>query len=1443
MSGNKTMEFNSFLRELNIDSFLENDCVITHAKYYRESKKIEITLNSNTIIEFKNLESVSGLLQDSLQLNEKPKFSLKYDIAFSANKELIEINYKNIVFFFKESFPSLINEDSELDWQVDKNKLTINVNDNIIVQKARERGLLTKIEDYFSDAFDVKMECKIILAHASKMKLENHIKEKEKRADKIATEIAKENKQSTTTKPSNGSNNSNKTYNAIYRKNNATSNDKSVVIGKKISGEIYKIKYIEQDDHNIIIEGDVVSEETKTLNSGKKLYILNITDYTSTITVKLFERKKQRENIESYFAVGNCLRIRGEIVYDKFLRENIMMISDINIIEREERIDESDEKRIELHAHTKMSSMDGICGVKDLVRRAAKWGHKAIAITDHGGVQAFPDAASAGKKHGIKIIYGLEGYIVDDEETIVDCKNNYGLEEEFIIFDIETTGLSPLNNKITEIGAVKIKNSVIVETFSKLINPVDSIPAKIVELTGITDEMVKNSPRIEEVLPEFISFIGNAPLVAHNVEFDIGFIRENARRLDLTTDNMLLDTIKLAKVLMPGLKRHKLSTVAKKLGIKIGNHHRAFDDATATAKIFIRFIELMKEKEIYNVYDINDRLSRELDYKKLFTKHIVILAKNYVGLKNLYRLISTSHLDYFYKKPIIPKTVLDKHREGLILGSACVSGELYQSILRNKTESEIMNIAKYYDYLEIQPLDNNKYLIEKGAVKNLEDLIEINRKIISLGEQLDIPVVATGDVHFLDEKDEVFRRILMSGQGYSDAEDRSPLYLKTTNEMLKEFDYLGDDKSFEVVVENSCKINDMIMELIPVPNGTFTPQIEGSDDELREMCNAKAKRIYGEVLPEIVGERLDRELNSIISNGYAVMYIISQKLVAKSEENGYLVGSRGSVGSSFAATMSDITEVNPLPPHYICDKCKYSEFITDGSYSSGVDMPNKNCPKCENQLYKEGHDIPFEVFLGFEGDKEPDIDLNFAGEYQSEAHKYTEELFGKGKVFRAGTIGTIAQKTAYGFVRKYHDEKQIFVSNAEINRLTLGCTGVKRTSGQHPGGVMIVPKDNDIHEFTPIQYPANDPKSGVITTHFDYHSISGRLLKLDILGHDVPSMLRMLEDFINIKPTDIPLDDAKTLKLFDGIEVLEIEDKRFDVKVGTLGIPEFGTKFVRQMLLDTKPSTLAELIRISGLSHGTDVWLNNAQDLVREGTATLKNVISTRDDIMNYLIQMDLPAKSAFNIMENVRKGKGLSEDDVELMKKYKVAQWYIDSCNTIKYMFPKAHAAAYVMMSFRIAYCKIHHPEAFYATYFTTKAEAFDADFIIKGKEFIFPKIKEIEELGNKLTAKEKNTVNVLEVALEMLLRNITLLKVDLYKSDATKFLIVDGKLLPPLKTLEGLGHNVAIKIQEEAKKSEFISIEDIKQRTKATKTAIEALKIHGCLDGLSDTNQLSLF
>ena len=1452
MNPSKVMKFNKFLEQLKIDEFLDCDCDMTRVKYFKEKKKIEIFLYSEQVIKLQKLRVISELLQESLQLSEYPKFNFTYDIKFSTITEMIELNNDNIIFFFQEFFPSFYKDASTISWQLENNELIINVAESIVVQKSEERKLPTRIENYFFAEFGQKIKCRIVLDRRSEEKVKNYSKQKDEESAKLAKSIAKENEASAVAKTGNEGKKSQNKYKRKLKNETTSSNDSSVIIGKKISGEITRIINISQDDHRIIIEGDVALQETKILSSGKKLYTLNITDYEDTIVTKLFERKKQKENIESYFKIGQCLRIKGEVVYDKYINENTIIVSDINAVAKKIRTDDSDEKRIELHAHTQMSSMDGICNVKDLVKRVSDWGHKAIAITDHGVVQAFPDAAIAGKKHGVKIIYGLEGYIVNDEEPLIECTENYLFEDEFVIFDIETTGLSAVSNKITELAAVRVKNAIIVGSFSQLINPEVSIPADLVELVGITDDMVKDAPKIEEVLPKFISFIGDSPLVAHNVNFDIGFIRENAKKLGITVNNLLIDTIKLARVLMPDLKTFKLKTIAKKLNIKIENHHRALDDATATAKLFVYFIGLMKDRDISSIYDANEKLIKEFEFKKIRPYNITILAKNYEGLKNLYKLVSVSHMDNFYRKPIILKSELDKHREGLILGSACAQGALYQSELTSRLECDIIEIAKYFDYLEIQPLDNIKYLVNKGAVKDINDLKRINKKIVELGDRLNLPVIATGDVHFLDKKDEVFRRILMLGKGPSDADAESPLYLRTTAEMIQEFNYLGKEKSFELVVSNPQKINAMIEELMPVPEGTFTPKIEGSDEELKKTCYEKAKRIYGEQLPQKVKDRLDKELNSIISNGYAVMYVIAQKLVKKSEENGYLVGSRGSVGSSFAATMSDITEVNPLPPHYICSNCKYSEFIKDSPYSSGVDMPDKNCPRCDTQFYKEGHDIPFEVFLGFEGDKEPDIDLNFASEYQGEAHKYTEELFGKDKVFRAGTIGTIAQKTAYGFVKKFQEKKQIYKSKSETDRLTLGCTGVKRTSGQHPGGVMIVPEGNDIHEFTPIQYPANDPKSGVITTHFDYHSISGRLLKLDILGHDVPSILRMLEDLINIKPTDIPLDDAKTLSLFRGIDVLEIEDERFDVKVGTLGIPEFGTKFVRQMLLETKPSTLAELIRISGLSHGTNVWLNNAQELVKEGIAGLKDVISTRDDIINYLSKKGLPSVSAFNIMENVRRGKGLSACDEELMREHEVPKWYIDSCNRIMYMFPKAHAAAYVMMSFRIAYCKVHHPEAFYATYFTTKAEDFDVDFIIKGKEFVFSKLKELEEkekqlnLGNqrkKLTAKEKNISTVLEVALEMLLRDITLLKVNLYKSDAAKFLIVDGKLLPPLKTLEGLGHNVAIKIQEEAKKSEFISIEDIIQRTKATKTAIEALKIHGCLDGVSETNQLSLF
>jgi len=1432
------LNFNYFLDCFGIEgNHLYESCFVEKLQYMKNSNRIFISFISKKILSHKEIERSLEQLTNVVQAKLKSKVDthFTYDIEYTSLEELMNMNWSNILYILQKNIPSFNSIEGDIDKVIEGSTLKIILTSNIVAHKMKDRKIDLQIERYFVEQFNVGIKCYIDEDTNSKFVLEEYEKQKEHENSALVSQIKIQNPMDYG-KAENVSTLKDKSF-------HSKTSSASVFLGKNFSGEITKLIDIRNDSGRVIVEGEIFDVEIKELNGGKKLAIINITDYTNSITAKVFERKNQTGQLEEIFTKGKLARFRGDVIYDTFIRENVIMLTDAMEIERVEKMDLAENKRIELHLHTQMSSMDGTSSITNIIKKAAKWGHKAIAVTDHGVVQAFPEAMDAGKKFGVKVIYGMEGYLVDDEVNLIDSDIEYSLEDEFIIFDIETTGLSSKNDEITEIGAIKIKNNRIIDSFSTLINPKRSIPEKIVELTGISDDMVKDQPTIEVVLPQFLDFIGDCPVVAHNSDFDTGFIRDKAERYELSFDNIAIDTLKLARALLPDLKKHRLNVIAKELNISLENHHRAVDDAKATAEIFIKFVEMMNKKDIRTLKDINDKLSKKLDYKTLKSYHIIILAKNYIGLENLYRLVSESHINYFYKKPRIPRSLLNKFREGLILGTACEAGELFQSILSSKPQSHIEKIAKYYDYLEIQPIGNNRFLIEKNLAKNEEDLKELNRKIVDLGERLNIPVVATCDVHFLENKDSIFRKILMTGQGFSDAEDQAPLYFRTTDEMLEEFIYLGKEKAEEVVIHATNRINDAIEDIIPIPDGTFPPEIEGSEEELRRMCYEKVRRIYGEDVPELVKNRLDKELNSIISNGYAVMYIIAHKLVTKSLKDGYLVGSRGSVGSSFAATMSDITEVNPLPPHYICPTCKYSHFILDGSIGSGADLPDKNCPQCGESLMKDGHDIPFEVFLGFEGDKEPDIDLNFAGEYQSEAHKYTEELFGKGKVYRAGTIGTIADKTAYGFVRKYVEEKQLNYNMSEINRLTQGCTGIKRTSGQHPGGVMIVPANYDIHKFCPIQYPANDPKSGVITTHFDYHSISGRLLKLDILGHDGPSIIKMLEDLTHVNALEIPLDDKETIEIFTSTRPLGITPEDIHCEVGTLGIPEFGTKFVRQMLIDTQPTTFAELVRISGLSHGTDVWVNNAQDLVRNNIAELKDVISTRDDIMNYLILKGLPPKTAFKIMENVRKGKGLTPENEQEMKEHNVPEWYIDSCNKIKYMFPKAHAAAYVTMSFRTAYFKVHYPAAFYATYFTTKAEDFDADFIIKGKEAVRLKIKELEAMGNDLTAKEKNFLTVLEVALEMYCRGIELLPVDLYTSDADRFKIVDGKLLPPLKGLQGVGENAAKSIVEAREEGEFISVEDLRKRTKITKTVVEALVSHGCIHNMPETNQLSLF
>ena len=1194
----------------------------------------------------------------------------------------------------------------------------------------------------------------------------------------------------------------------------------------------------------VTISGDVFKTDIFETKTGRIILTFFITDYTSSIAVKCFLRDKDKEHVLENVKKGLYCKVRGEATMDPYAKEVVIMARDINKLTKIERMDTAEEKRVELHMHTTMSSMDAVTAASKIVERAAKFGHKAVAITDHGVVQAFPDAQIAAKKNNIKVIYGVEGYLADNGTPIVINGHEESFDDEYVVFDIETTGFSSKNDKIIEIGAVKLKDGEIVDSFSTFVDPKVNIPYKITELTSITQNMVNGQPTIDEVLPKFMEFVGDSVLVAHNAAFDVGFIKKNLMDMGKTLKNPVMDTVPLARYLYPDLKKVKLNLVAKHLGISLENHHRAVDDAKATAEILkFSFKKMKEEMDIHDVKTLNEKYLSNIDVKKLPLHHIIILAKNQTGIKNLYKLVSMAHLDYFARRPRLPKSIITEYREGLIIGSACEAGQLYKAVLEGKTDGELKEIASFYDYLEIQPIQNNEFLIRKGNVKDEEELRELNRKIYDLGKEMDKPVVATCDCHFLDPNDEVFRRIIMAGQGYGDADNQPPLYFRTTNEMMKEFEYLGEEACREVVIENTQKIADMVEAVKPIPDETFPPKIEGAEEEIRNMTMNKVHSIYGENLPEVVQKRLDKELNSIINNGYAVLYLIAQKLVAKSLEDGYLVGSRGSVGSSFVATMSDITEVNGLPPHYVCPNCKKSEFFLDGSISSGADLPDKNCPDCGAKYIKDGHDIPFETFLGFEGDKEPDIDLNFSGEYQAVVHKYTEVLFGKGYVFKAGTIGTVAEKTAYGFVKKYLQERGLVVSQAEIERLTIGCTGIKRTSGQHPGGIMVVPNDNEIYNFCPIQHPADDVNTDIITTHFDYHSISGRLLKLDILGHDDPTVLRMLQDLTGLDPKTIPLNDPKVISLFTSPDALGVTKEELGCEVGSYGLPEFGTKFVRQMLVDTQPKSFADLVRISGLSHGTDVWLNNAQYFIKEGYTTLKDCIATRDDIMVYLMYKDLPPKTAFTIMEKVRKGKGLSEDDEALMREKNVPDWYIESCKRIKYMFPKGHAVAYVMMAVRIAYYKVYYPEAYYTTYFTVRADDFDADLICKGEEAIKAKMEELNSLGNNISVKEKGLLTILEISYEMYKRGLNFLKVDLYKSEATKFKIEEDGIRPPLNALQGVGDNAAKSIVECRVNGEFISKEDLRLRSKVSKTVIETLDNHGCLEGMQESNQLSLF
>ena len=1246
-----------------------------------------------------------------------------------------------------------------------------------------------------------------------------------------------------------------------------------VLYGRDFDEEPMPIEQVDSALGEIVIAGMIRKVDEREIRNERTIRMFDLTDFTDTITVKMFIANAQLPEVKEYIKKGNFIKVKGVAALDRYDQEiSITSVWGIRKSQdnREVRNDLSLHKRVELHCHTKMSDMDGVSSVSDIIKQAIRWGHKGIAITDHGVVQAFTDAyhtmedlkgkyKKKGEELDFKIIYGVEAYLVDDTRQIVINSMGQNFNDTFVVFDLETTGFSAEVDRIIEIGAVKIKNGEIVDNFSKFVNPKIPIPFRIEKLTGINDSMVMEAEPIEKILPEFLEFCGDAVMVAHNAGFDTSFIINNAERLGIKYDPTIMDTVLLAQFVIPNLHNYKLDTLCKHLAVSLENHHRAVDDAQATAYIYLKMVKMLEERDIFDLDKLNEagKLDDEA-IKKLHQYHCIILASSEQGRINLYRLISASHLQYFSRFPKIPKSLVNKYREGLIIGSACEAGELFRAMVNGRSEAEIARIVSFYDYLEVQPIGNNRFMIEKDDyyVKNEEDLRDLNRRIIALGEKFSKPVVATCDVHFLNPEDEIYRRIIMAGKGFDDADNQAPLYLHTTEEMLHEFDYLGSDKAYEIVVENTNKILNMCEDIIPVRPDKRPPVIENSDQMLRTICENRALELYGNPLPEIVKERLDRELNSIISNGYSVMYIIAQKLVWKSNDDGYLVGSRVSVGSSFAATMAGITEVNPLSPHYLCPKCYYNEFDSEDvkkfAGGAGCDMPDKICPRCGHKLNKMGFDIPFETFLGFKGNKEPDIDLNFSNEYQSKAHSFTEVIFGKGQTFKAGTIGTVAEKTAYGYVFNYFKDKSekegrpIVKRRCEIERIAEGCVDIRRTTGQHPGGIVVLPIGDEIHSFTPVQHPANDCTTSIVTTHFDYHSIDHNLLKLDILGHLDPTMIRMLQDLTGIDPLEIPLDSKEVMSLFKDTSALGITPADIGgCKLGALGIPEFGTDFAMQMLIDTKPQYFSDLVRIAGLSHGTDVWLGNAQVLLKEGKATISTAICTRDDIMIYLIQKGIESETAFTIMEKVRKGKGLTEEQETIMREHDVPDWYIWSCKKIKYMFPKAHAAAYVMMAWRVAYCKVFYPLAYYCAYFSIRANAFDYEKMAMGRdklEYFIDDYKNKKSLGT-ITNTEEDELKDMRIVQEMYARGYDFMPIDIYKAKARSFQIIDGKIMPSFKVIDKVGEVAGEGIEIAARAGEFLSKDDLRARAKVGQTVIDKLNDLGLLGSMADSNQLSLF
>ena len=1503
---------------------LFTEVYVTKVTIYDSRNILQIDIRSRHIISRPNIEKAEESIRKFVFGNKRYTVQIRehYTLSTQYNLEAIVKAYQDSILYDIRSFSNVgyrLISRSIGELYCDGDAITIAIEDSKIAHIHAEK-IKAYMEEMFQERFDLNVNVAFEYSEADKEKLRrasalveqqkidailNNLRDHGdiivdgKAVDKDKLGVSKkEDKKSEGHKPdekkaapaSSGGDPGQKNggEKEKFGRRRRYSDDPEVFIGRDVEGKLLEISSINDGIGEVVIHGQIMSTEERELRNGKIILTGYITDFTDTIGFKMFCSPEDMEVYREEIQKGKFYRMKGLAEFDSYAKEvMICRVLGMKHIQdfRVPRMDTYPEKRVELHMHTKMSEMDSVVDIETIVKRASDWGHPAIAITDHGVVQAFPIANhTKGLRKDFKIIYGVEGYFVDDLKDLVKNSRNQSLDSEYVVFDIETTGLSKKHNKIIEIGAVKVKDGEVVDTFSEFINPGVPIPYQIEQLTSINDDMVKDAPMFDVIVPRFVEFCGDDIVVAHNASFDTGFVRMNAEELGLKFDNTVLDTMTLSHILLPELGKFTLDRVCKELKVVNAHHHRAIDDAEATAKVFFKLLDMLKERDVKTMDDLNVLGSTSPDaIKKDRTYHGIILAKNEIGRVNLYRLISESHLTYFARRPRMPMSLINKYREGLIIGSACEAGELFRAIVDDAPDEEIVRLVNWFDYLEIQPLGNNEFMTrDTRNPKTMDDLIGYNKRIVELGEMFNKPVVATCDVHFLDPEDYIYRAIIMKSKGFDDADMQPPLYFRTTEEMLAEFQYLGSDKAKEVVITNTNMIADMIERIEPVRPDKAPPIIENSDQTLTDICYTKAHEIYGPDLPPQVQERLDRELHSIISNGFAVMYIIAQKLVWDSNDHGYLVGSRGSVGSSFVATMAGITEVNPLSAHYICPKCHFVDFDSElvKSYSgmSGCDMPDRDCPNCGTPLIKEGHDIPFETFLGFNGDKEPDIDLNFSGEYQAKAHAYTEVLFGKGKAFKAGTVGGVAEKTAFGYVynyfrdhskeelmaeakasgmdeksaKKYAEENSIVTKRrCEMERLALGCTGVRRTTGQHPGGMIVLPRHEEIYSFTPIQHPANDVTSDIITSHFEYHSIDHNLLKLDILGHDDPTMIRRLEDLTGLDATKIRLDDKDVMELFHSTKSLGITPEDINgIPLGSLGVPEFGTDFAMQMLIDAKPTCFSDLVRIAGLAHGTDVWLGNAQELIKSGKCTISTAICCRDDIMVYLIHMGLDAGLAFNIMEKVRKGivaKGKCDkwDDWKAeMAAHGVPDWYVWSCQKIKYMFPKAHAAAYVMMAWRIAWFKVNYPLEYYTAFFSIRADDFSYEMMCFGKERVLFHINEISKVDkNKRSAKDEGKLKDLKIVLEMYARGYEFVPIDIYKAKADRFQIIDGKIMPSFASIEGMGEKAAQQLYDAAQKGPFLSKEEINERAKIGKGTIEKMSELGILDGMPETNQLSLF